>query len=90
MAKSQKHEIRIGLLKVTVTIRSHAGKKVPSFKLERLFRDGSVWRHSTRLGSDDLLIAAKLMELAYDWAVRQGLLNHCTPILEFQQQDESS
>ena len=61
------HEIRIGLIKVSILRKKSKHVQTYSFKLERLFRDGEHWRKSTRLDQGDLLIASKALELAYDW-----------------------
>ena len=69
------HEIRIGLIKVTILRKKSKQAPIYSFKLERLFRDGEHWRKSTRLDQGDLLIASKALELAYDWVESQNKLN---------------
>ncbi len=65
------HEIRIGLIKVSIIRKRSKSKPSFSFKLERLFRDGEHWRKSSRLDQGDLLIASKALELAYEWAEAQ-------------------
>ena len=65
------HEIRIGLIKVSIHRKKSKHTQTYSFKLERLFRDGEHWRKSTRLDQGDLLIASKALELAYDWVELQ-------------------
>ncbi len=71
MGQTLKHEIRLGLILVTIRRKRRRGEAVFSFKLERLFRDGELWRRSTRLDRADLLIASKALELAYDWVETQ-------------------
>ncbi len=66
------HEIRIGLIKVSIIRKKSKRGSSFSFKLERLFRDGAHWRKSTRLDQGDLLIASKALELAYDWVESQS------------------
>jgi hypothetical protein len=66
------HEIRIGLIKVSILRKKSKHTQTYSFKLERLFRDGEHWRKSTRLDQGDLLIASKALELAYDWVELQS------------------
>ena len=65
------HEIRIGLIKVSIIRKKSKRGYSFSFKLERLFRDGEHWRKSTRLDQGDLLIASKALELAYEWVEAQ-------------------
>ena len=66
MPKNQKHEIRIGLIKLTVTESGPTSRRRHSCKLERLFRDGDIWRSSSRLDASSLLVAAKALEMAYE------------------------
>lgn len=66
MPSNHKHEIRIGLVKVTVTESGPVNRRRHSCKLERLFRDGDIWRSSSRLDSSSLLVAAKALEMAYE------------------------
>lgn len=70
MLKNTVHEIRIGLIKVSILSKRKRGEF--SYKLERLFRDGEVWRKSTRLAQSDLLVAAKALELAFEWTDSQN------------------
>jgi hypothetical protein len=72
MARNPNHEIRIGLIKVSILRKKSKQAQSYSFKLERLFRDGEHWRKSTRLDQGDLLIASKALELAYDWVESQS------------------
>lgn len=69
--KKSNHEIRIGLIKVSILQKKTQTADRFSFKLERLFRDGQQWRKSTRLDHGDLLIASKALELAYEWVEAQ-------------------
>ena len=66
MAHKRRHEIRIGLVKVTVTETGPINRRRHSCKLERLFRDGDIWRSSSRLDLSSLLIAAKALEMAFE------------------------
>jgi hypothetical protein len=34
-----------------------------------LYRNGDVWKESTRLGKDDLLVASKVLDQAHTWII---------------------
>lgn len=74
MAAKTIHEVQIGLIKVSVFRTGRVGNVRYNFKLERLFRDGDVWRKSTRLCTDDLLVASKALDMAYEWTDEQKQL----------------
>ena len=61
------HTIRIGLIKASVWHRDTRAGERHTVSLVRLFRDGDVWKESTRFGRDDLLQAAKVLDLAHTW-----------------------
>jgi len=71
MAATANHEIRVGLIKVSIFRKKAKDKPRYSFKLERLFRDGEVWRKSSRLDHSDLLVASKVLEMAFEWVESQ-------------------
>jgi hypothetical protein len=35
--------------------------------MARLYKDGDVWKESTHFGRDDLLLTAKVIDLAHSW-----------------------
>ena len=60
------HEIRRGLLKVRIWKR---GRRLTT-AVVRLYRDGDVWKESTRLGPRDVPLARHLLELAHTWMIQ--------------------
>ena len=66
------HTIRIGLIKASVWHRDTRAGERHTVTLVRLFRDGDVWKESTRFGRDDLLQAAKVLDLAHTWIHSQN------------------
>ena len=60
------HEIRRGLLKVRIWKR---GQRVTT-AVVRLYRDGDVWKESTRLGPRDVPLARHLLDLAHEWMLQ--------------------
>ena len=69
------HEIRLGLIEAAIWRNQgkHGDRYVTTFA--RLFKDGTEWRESTRFDRDDLLVLAKVADLANSF------------IFESQQQD---
>lgn len=68
---SPAHKIRIGSLQATIW-RNHAeGGTWYSAKLTRGFKTDEGWRETDNLGYDDLLPAAKLLDLAHTWVMHQ-------------------
>ena len=72
MAQPPTHEIRLGLIKVSIwRNQTKAGERYSVVPV-RLFKDGDKWRESTRFGRDDLLLLAKACDLAHTWIHEQG------------------
>ena len=55
-----------GLLKVRIWKR---GQRVTT-AVVRLYRDGDVWKESTRLGPRDVPLARHLLDLAHSWMLQ--------------------
>ncbi len=68
-AKPPVHEIRLGRLKATIWQRpaSGGGYHLYSVVITRLFKDGPSWRETSSFGRDDLLLVAKVADLAHSW-----------------------
>ena len=65
------HEIRIGLIKAAIWHnQTRAGERY-NVTLIRLFKNGDVWSQSSHLGRDDLLVAAKVLDMAHTWIYQQ-------------------
>lgn len=64
--------IRFGLLKCEITRRETSKGAFFNVKLVRMFRNGDEWKESHLLGRDDLLVAAKLLDLAHTWIFAHG------------------
>lgn len=64
-------EIRLGLIKAAIFHNlTRAGERY-NVTLTRLFKDGGQWRVSTLFGRDDLLQAAKVLDMAHTWIHEQ-------------------
>ncbi|VTS00587.1 Uncharacterized protein OS=Singulisphaera acidiphila (strain ATCC BAA-1392 / DSM 18658 / VKM B-2454 / MOB10) GN=Sinac_7658 PE=4 SV=1 [Gemmata massiliana] len=65
------HKIRTGALQATIW-RNFAEKgNWYSVKLTRGYKTDEGWRETENLGHDDLLPAAKLLDLAHTWVMHQ-------------------
>jgi len=61
------HEIRMGLIKAKIRqVRTRSGPR-HTISVVRLFRNGDVWKESTRFGRDDLPIVRLVVDRAYAW-----------------------
>ena len=68
MSKQPIHTIRFGLIKVTIWRNETKNSGVRhSVSPIRLFKDGDMWRESTRFGRDDLPLLAKAIDQAHTW-----------------------
>lgn len=67
MAKTPLHEIRFGLIKATIWENHTKNVTRYTVDIQRLFKDGDVWRESTKFGRDDLPLVAKVADHAHTW-----------------------
>ena len=65
------HKIRIGSLQATLWRNAAETGDWYSVRLARGYKADDGWRDSGRLGGDDLLPAAKLLDRAHTWIVQQ-------------------
>lgn len=72
MSKHPVHVIRFGLIKASVWQNKTKSGERHSVSVVRLFRDGDVWRESTRFGRDDLPLVSKAIDLAHSWIFLSG------------------
>jgi DNA-directed RNA polymerase subunit M/transcription elongation factor TFIIS len=73
MAKQPIHNIRFGYIKASIWQNQTKSGDRHNVTLTRLFRDGDVWRESNHFGRDDLLLLAKVIDLAHTWIVQNGM-----------------
>lgn len=67
MSKRPAHEIRYGLIKVSVWRNHTKSGERHSVSVVRLYKDGETRRESGRFGRDDLLVVAKALNEAHTW-----------------------
>ena len=61
------HQIRIGLIRAAVWENPTDTGVWYAVTFERSYRDGEEWKSSDSYGRDDLLVLAKLADLAHTW-----------------------
>ena len=61
------HRIRNGVLQVTIWRNQSEKGNWYSVNLSRSYKVDEGWRETDALGQDDLLPAAKLLDLAHTW-----------------------
>lgn len=69
------HEIRIGMMKARIwRKRTQAGLR-HTVSVVRLFRNGDVWKESTRFGRDDIPLLRLVLDKAHAWIYCQAQSN---------------
>jgi len=63
------HEVRIGSIKAAVWQNSGPSGSWHAVTIERLYKEGDAWKTSGSFGRDDLLVVAKVSDLAHSWIV---------------------
>lgn len=61
------HEIRFGLIRVSVWLNQTKFGPRHSVTAQRRYRDGDVWRSSEIFGRDDLPLLCKALDQAHTW-----------------------
>lgn len=69
------HEIRFGLIKVSIWRNKTASGQRHSVSVVRLYKNGDVWKESTRFGRDDLPVVSKAADLAHTWIFQNARRN---------------
>ena len=72
MASEPAHVIRLGLIKCCIFFRNTRSGDRFNVSVTRLFKNGDTWSESHYFGRDDLLLVAKVMDLAHSWVFAQG------------------
>ena len=66
------HEVRLGRIKAAIWANSTENDVRHNVTFSRLYRDGEDWKDSDSFGRDDLLILAKVADMANTWIFEQG------------------
>lgn len=67
MARSSIHEIRHGLIKVRICSRPSSTGVRHTLSIVRLYRNGDVWKESTRFAREDIPLMQLTLFEAYQW-----------------------
>lgn len=66
------HQVRLGAVKAAIW-RNDTDKGVWfNVTFERIYKDGNEWQSTESFGRDDLLLVAKVADLAHSWIHEQG------------------
>mgnify|MGYP001286145071 FL=1 len=74
MPRKPVYQLRHGLLKVRVWRKRTRSGIRHTISVIRLFRNGDVWKESTRFGREDIPLIRLLLEKAHTW-----IYLHCNP-----------
>ena len=66
------HEIRLGMVKATIWRNENEHGVRFNTLLSRIYRDGDQWRNTESFGREDLLLVAKIADLAHSWIYAQS------------------
>lgn len=67
------HELRLGAVKAAIWVNETAQGPRHNVTVGRLYKDeADKWQTSDSLGRDDLLAAAKVLDLAHTWIHEQA------------------
>lgn len=72
MSKPPVHVVRFGLIKACIWRNHTSSGDRHTITVVRLYRNGDVWKESTRFGRDDLPLVAKACDLAHTWLFQQA------------------
>ena len=67
MAKRPVHEIRLGRIRAAIWENQTQNGSLYKATLSRLYKDEDQWKDSDSYGRDDLLLVAKVADLAHSW-----------------------
>lgn len=66
------HEVRLGTTKAAIwTNTSDDGRTRYSVSVQRIYRENDEWKRTTSFRRDDLLVLAKVLDLAHSWICQQ-------------------
>lgn len=72
MVRQPIHEIRRGLIKVQIWRKHTRDRLRHTITVTRLFRNGDLWKESSRFGRDDIPMIRVALDTAHSWIFRQS------------------
>jgi hypothetical protein len=70
MSRAPIHEIRFGLIKASIWRNQTKSGERHNVTVARLYKNGDTWKESGHFGRDDLLLVAKVVDMAHTWIMR--------------------
>ena len=67
MSRAPVHDIRLGLIKASIWRNQTKSGERHNVTITRLYKNGDTWKESGHFGRDDLLLVAKVADLAHTW-----------------------
>lgn len=66
------HAIRFGRIHAAIWANQTESGKRFNVTLNRRYKDGDDWKDSQSFGRDDLLLVAKVLDMAHTWILLEG------------------
>jgi hypothetical protein len=66
------HEVRLGSVKAAIWQNQTNNGMRFNVTLARIYKDGDQWKSTDSFGRDDLLLLAKVVDLAHTWIFENG------------------
>ncbi|MEQ9616815.1 MAG: hypothetical protein RLN60_02140 [Phycisphaerales bacterium] len=70
--KKPVHEVRLGAIKAAIWANDTQNGVRHNVTLQRLYKDEDEWKSSDSFGRDDLLMVAKVANMAHTWICQEG------------------
>ena len=67
MKRGHLHEIRVGLVVVRIVKRASRRRGRLAVAAVRLYRDGELWKESSRFGAREIPMLRVALDQAYSW-----------------------
>lgn len=64
-------EVRIGMIKAAIWAKPYEEGVIHNVTFSRIYKSGEEWRRTDSFGRDDLLVLAKVADLAHTWICEQ-------------------
>jgi hypothetical protein len=71
------HEIQRGLIKARIWKKQTRSGIRHHVTVVRLFRNGDMWKESTRFGRDDIPLLRLVLDLAHTWILQPNRQDSC-------------
>ena len=75
MSKSESnkpvHETRLGRIKATIWANNTENGIRYNVSIVRVYKDGDDWKEATSFGREELLLVAKVADMAHTWIYEQ-------------------